>query len=149
MDDVEVAFTAAIMQTAELVIPSRKRRRSGRGWSGDAQTEAELQAATDAMHAAWQRLKMDTRGAHRRAVRKACNWLKKVQSAAVVRFFERHVVKLEKQLRVRDQHGFFQNTKLVQLEEMKKAEPQCVRGEEGCATKGVSARGGCDSSVYC
>ena len=94
MDDVEAAFTAAIMQTAELVIPPHERRRPGRGWSGDARTEAELQAATDAMHAAWQRLKMDTRDAQlRRAVRKACNWLKKVQSAAVVCFFERHVVK--------------------------------------------------------
>ncbi|CAN0201616.1 unnamed protein product, partial [Ascophyllum nodosum] len=60
-----------------------------------------------------------------------CNWLKKVRSAAVVRFFERHVVELEKQLRVGDQHGFFQNIKSVQLEEMKKAESQCVRDEEG------------------
>ena len=48
------------------------------------------------MHVAWQRLKMDMRDAQlRRAVRKACNWLKKVRSAAVVRFFERDVVKLE------------------------------------------------------
>ena len=33
-----------------------------------------------------------------------------------VRFFVRHVVELEKQLRMGDQHGFFQNIKLVQLE---------------------------------
>ena len=53
---------------------------------------------------------MDTRDAQlRRAVKKACNGLKRVRSAAVVRFFERHVVELEKQLRVGDQHGFFQN----------------------------------------
>ena len=26
----------------------------------------------------------------------ACNWLKRVQSAAILRFLERHVVKLEK-----------------------------------------------------
>ena len=70
---------------------------AGRGWSRDARTEAELQAATDAMHTAWQRLRVDTRDAQlRRAVRKACNWLKRVRSAAVVRFFERHVVELEK-----------------------------------------------------
>ena len=74
VDDVEVAFTAAIMRTAELVIPPQERRRPGRGWSGDARTEAEMQAATDAMYAAWQRLKMDTRDAQlRRAVGKACN----------------------------------------------------------------------------
>ena len=122
MDDVEAAFAAAIMWTAKLVIPPQERRRPGRGWSGDARTEAELQTATDAMHTAWQRLKMDTRDAQlRRAVRKACNWLKRVRSAAVVRFFERHVVALEKELRMGDQQGFFQNIKSVQLEETKKS----------------------------
>ena len=132
VDDVEAAFAAAIMRTAELIIPPQERRRPGRGWSGDARTEAELQAATDAMHTAWQRLRMDTRDAQlRRAVRKACNWLKRVRSAAVVRFFERHVVELEKQLRMGDQHGFFQNIKSVQLEETKKVESQCVRDERG------------------
>ena len=132
VDDVEAAFAAAIMRTAELVIPHQEGRRPERGWSGDARTEVELQAASDAMHTAWQRLKMDTRDAQlRRAVRKACNSLKRVRSAAVVRSFERHVVGLEKQLRMGDQHGFFQNIKLVQLEETKKVESQCVRDEEG------------------
>ena len=91
------------------------------------------------MHAAWQRLKMDTRDAQlRRAVRKVCNWLKRVRSAAVVRFFERHVVELEKQLRMREQHGFFQNIQSVQLEETKKVESQCVRdkGERLLRDKG-------------
>ena len=75
---------------------------------------------------------MDTRDAQlRRAVRKACNWLKRVRSAAVVRFFERHVIELEKQLRMRDQHGFFQTIKTMQLEETKKVGLQCVRDEEG------------------
>ena len=74
------------------------------------------------MHAAWQRLNMDTRDAQlQRVVRKVCNWLK----------FERHVVELEKQLRVGDQHGFFQNIKSLQLEETKKVESKCVPGEEG------------------
>ena len=145
VDDVEAVFAAAIMRTAELVIPPQERRRPGRGWSGDARTEAELQAATDVMHTAWQRLKMDTRDAQlRRAVRKACNWLKRVQSAAVVRFFERHVVELEKQLRMGDQHGFFQNIKSVQLEETRKwnHSASVTRKGDCCATKGVSARGG-------
>ena len=131
VDDVEAVFAAAIMRTAELVIPPKERRRPGRGWNGDARTEAELQAAIDAMHTAWQCLKMDTRDAQlRRAVRKACNWLKRVRSAAVTRFFERHVVELEKQLRMGDQHGFFRNIKSVQLEETKKVESQCVLDEE-------------------
>ena len=131
MDDVQAVFAAAIMRTAELVIPPQERRRPRRCWSGDAQTEAELQTAIDAMHAAWQRLEMDTRDAQlRRAVRKACNWLKRVQSAAVVRFFERHAVELEKQLRMGDHLEVFQNIKSVQLEETKKVESQCVRDEE-------------------
>ena len=75
---------------------------------------------------------MDTRDAQlRRAVRKACNWRKRVRSAAVVRLFECHAVKLEKQLCIGDRHGLFQNIKLMQLEETKKVESQCVRGEEG------------------
>ena len=132
MDDVEAAFTAAIMRTAELVTPPQERRRTRRGWSGDARTKTELKAATDAMHAAWQRLKMDTGDAQlRRAVRKAFDWLKRVRSAAVVRFFECHIVGLEKQLRMGDQHGFFQNIKSVQLKKTEKVESQCVRDEEG------------------
>ena len=132
VDVVEAAFAAAIMRTAEMVIPPQERRRLGRGWSGDAQTKAELQTATDAMHTAWQRLKTDTRDAQLwKAARKAYNWLKRERSAAVVRFFERHVVELEKQLRMGDQHGFFQNIKSVLLEETKKVESQCVRDEGG------------------
>ena len=42
VDEVEAAFTAAIIRTAELVIPPQERRRPGRGWSGDTRTEAEL-----------------------------------------------------------------------------------------------------------
>ena len=70
----------------------------------------------------------DTRDAQLwRAVRKVYNWLKRLRSAAVVRFFERHVVELEKLLRMVDQHGFFQNIKPVQLEETRKVGSQCAR----------------------
>ena len=96
------------------------------------------------MNSAWQHLKTNTRDAQlRRAVRKVCNWLKRVRSAAVVRFFEHHVVELEKQLRMGDQHGFFQNIKSVQLEETKKVESRCVRDaggrllrDKGCIREG-------------
>ena len=132
MNDVEAVFAAVIMRTTELVIPPQERRRPGRGWSGDAQTEAELQTATDAMHAARQRLKTDTKDAHlRRAVKKSCKWLKRVRSAAEVRSFELHVVELEKQLRMGDQQGFFQNIKSLQLKETKNFESQCIRDEGG------------------
>ena len=131
MDDVEAEIAAALMRTTGFVIPPQEQRKPGRGWSGDARTETELQAATDVMHAAWQCLKMDTRDAQlRRAVRKACNWLKRVRSAPVVRFFERHVIELERQLHMGDKHKFFQNIKLVQLEETKKVKLQYVHDEE-------------------
>ena len=132
VDDTEAAFAAATTRTAELVIPPKERRRPGRGWNGDAPMEAELQAATNAMHAAWQRLKMSTRDVQlQRAVNKAYNWLKRVRSAAVVRFIERHVVELEKQLHMGGQHELVQNIKSLQSEETKKFESQCVRDEEG------------------
>ena len=54
-----------------------------------------------------------------------------MRSAAVVQFFERQVVELEKRLRMGDQHGFSQNIKSVQLEETKKVESEYVRDEEG------------------
>ena len=132
MDDVEAAFTVTSLRTAELTIPPQERRRLGRGWSGGAQTGAELQAPTDVIHAARQRVKIDTRDAQlRKVVRHACNWLKRVRSAAVLCFFERHVVELEKHLRMGDQHRFFQNIKPMQLEETKKVESQYVRDLEG------------------
>ena len=40
-----------------------------------------------------------------------CNWLKSVQSAAVVRFSKHHVVESEKKLRMGYEHGSFQNNK--------------------------------------
>ena len=60
-------------RTTSATTTKEKRRRSRKGDSnqmkyrnevyGDAQTKAELQAAADAVHAAWQYLKMDTRNA--------------------------------------------------------------------------------------
>ena len=145
VDDVEAAFAAVIMRTAELVIPPQERRIPGRGWSGDARTEAELQAATDAMHTAWQRLRVDTRDAQlRRAVRKACNWLKRVRSAAVVRFFERHVVELEKQLRMGISTDSFKTSNRCNWRRQRRwnHSASVTRKEDCCATKGVFARGG-------
>ena len=52
VDNMEAAFASVIVRTAESETPPQERRRPGRGWSGDAQTETELQTATDAMHAA-------------------------------------------------------------------------------------------------
>ena len=56
----EAALAAAMMRTADLAMPHQERRRPERGRNRDAQMEAELQGATETMHAAWQRLKMDT-----------------------------------------------------------------------------------------
>ena len=88
---------------------------------------------------------MDTKDAQlRKALRKACNGLKRVQNAAAVRFFERHVVELEKRLRMGDQHGFFQNIKSVQLRRQRRWNHSASLTRKGdcCAKKGVSAKGG-------
>ena len=153
VDDVETAFTAAIMRTTELVIPPQERRKPGRGWSGDARTETELQAATGAMHAAWQRLKMDTRNAKLwRAVRKACYWLKRVRSAA-----QSFVPSSATSLSWRSSCAWETNT------DSSKTSNQCswrrrrrpnhsvsvTRKKDYCKTKGVSARDGCDSPARC
>ena len=75
---------------------------------------------------------MDCRDAQlKRAVGHACNWLKRVRSAAIVRFFECHVVELEKQLCMGEQRGFFRNIKSVKLEETKNIKLQYVRQKEG------------------
>ena len=63
-------------------------------------------------------------------------WLEKGRNAAVVRFFDLHVVKLEKQLRMGNQHEFFQNVKSVQLVKAKKVESQYARDEEGRLLRG-------------
>ena len=46
VDDVEAAFAAAIMRTAELVIPPQERRRPGQGWSVEYEASAEQHADT-------------------------------------------------------------------------------------------------------
>ena len=145
VDDVEAAFAAVIMRTAEMVIPPQERRIPGRGWSGDARTEAELQAATDAMHTAWQRLRMDTRDAQlRRAVRKACNWLKRcevqqsfVSSSATSLSWRNNCAwgistdssKTSNRCNWRRQRRWNHSASVT-------------RKEDCCATKGASARGG-------
>ena len=57
---VETAFTTAMLQTAERVAPPRAPRLPGRGWRGDAETEADISMATAARRAAWERQRADT-----------------------------------------------------------------------------------------
>ena len=87
MDAAERDFTDAVVRTAELVIPRKRRKRVGRGWSGDAQTQSELEKAETEMRTAWSNLKADTKDAElRRAVRRACKTVKKIRTVAVTRF---------------------------------------------------------------
>ena len=153
VDDVEAAFAAAIMGTAELATPPQERRRPGRGWSGDAQTRAELQTATsDAMNAAWQRLKTDTRDAQlRTAVRKSCNWLKRVRSAAVVRFSSATSLSWRSSCVWETSMDSSKTSNRCSWRRRRRSNHTASVTREGncCATKGVSARDGCDSSVRC
>ena len=60
VDDVETAFTTAILQTTERVAPPRATRLPGREWRGDAQAKAEISMATAARRAAWKLQRADT-----------------------------------------------------------------------------------------
>jgi len=137
VDEAERDFTDAVVWTAELVIPRKRRKRVARGWSVDAQTQSELEKAETEMHTAWDNLKSDTRDAKRRKlVCRACKKAKKTRTAAVTRFFERYFQELEEQLRRRDQKGFFQHLKSIDVEETRKVESQWIRNEYGRILRG-------------
>ena len=60
-------------EEAKLVVPRKKQKRAGKGWSGDTQTEAELEMAETEMHTSWNNLKVDPKDTKiRKAVRRAC-----------------------------------------------------------------------------
>ena len=48
VDEVETAFTTDILQTLERVAPPLAHRLPRRGWTGDAQAEAEMNIAMTA-----------------------------------------------------------------------------------------------------
>ena len=56
---------------------------------------------------------------------------KKIMTVAVTRFFERYVLEMEEQSRRRNQRGFFQHLKFMEVEETRKVESQCIRDEDG------------------
>ena len=60
VDDVETAFSTAILKTAERVAPPQAPRLPGRGWTGDAQVETEVSMVTAARQAARKRQRADT-----------------------------------------------------------------------------------------
>ena len=71
VDDVEISFRTAILQTAERVVPPRAGRLQRRGWTGDAEAETYTNMAMTAKRAAWKRQKAKTQGSQlKRAVRR-------------------------------------------------------------------------------
>ena len=54
----------------------------------------------------------------------------KLRTVAVTRFFERYVQEMVEQLRRRNQRGFFQHLKSMEVEETRKVESQCIRDED-------------------
>ena len=52
VDEAKNEFADAIVRIVELVIPRKRQKRAGRGWSGDAQTKTELEMAQTEMHTA-------------------------------------------------------------------------------------------------
>ena len=132
VDDVETAFTTAILQIAERVAPPGATRLPGRGWRGDTQAEAEISMAMAARRAAWKRQRADPQDKQlMRAVRRENTRVHRVCTDAKNRFLERHAQGMEKDLRQRDQMGLFQRCKFLNIEDTRKVNSQYIRDEEG------------------
>ena len=132
VDDVETAFTTAILQTAERVAPPRAPRLPARGLRGDAQAETEVSMATAARRAAWKRQRADAQDSQLiRAVRGENTRIHRVCNDAYERFLERHVQGMEEDLRQHDQRGLFQRCKSLDIEGTRKISSQYIRDEEG------------------
>ena len=79
VDEVEAAFTAAVVQTAELIVPPQERRMPGLGWKGDAQAVVEFSLVRAARSAAWSRQRANPQGSlAQRDVSRACREVKRV-----------------------------------------------------------------------
>ena len=72
VDARETAFATTTLQAAAALVPQQKRTTLGRGWSGDAQTEADLSRALAVRRTEWLRLENDKRNSQlRKEVRRA------------------------------------------------------------------------------
>ena len=130
VDDVETAFTTAILQTAERVAPPRAPRLPGWGWKGDTQAEAEISMVTAPRRAAWKWQRADTQGSQlMRAVRRENTRFHRVCNDAYERLLERHVHGMEQNLRQRDQRGLFRRFKSLNIEDTRKVNSQYIRDE--------------------
>ena len=128
----ETAFATATLQAADALVPQQKRTILGRGWSGDALTEAELRRALDERRMAWLRLESDKRNSQlRREVRRASKEVRRVRTVAKDRFLERYVEELEEEVRKHNQWGFFQRLKSLRIEDTRKVSSEYIRDEEG------------------
>ena len=84
---------------------------------------------------AWQRLGGDHSAPHdrglRRALKATTNQLKRTRAAAVQRFFECYVSRLEGRIREGDQFGFYKHLKGMDVEEKRTFNSQYIKDEEG------------------
>ena len=88
--------------------------------------------ATAAKRAASKRQRADTQDRQlMRAVRRDNTRARRVCTDAYNRFLERHVQGMEKDLRQRDQKGFYQRCKFLNIEDTRKVNSQYIRDEEG------------------
>ena len=103
----------------------------GCGWSGDAQTEAELSRASAVRRTAWLRLESNKRNSQlRREVCRASKEVRRVRTAAKDRFLELYIEELEKEARKHNQWGFFQRLNSLRIEDTRKVHSQYFRDEE-------------------
>ena len=87
--------------------------------------------ATAARRAAWKQQRADTQDRQlMRAVRRENTRVRRVCIDAYNIFLERHVQGMEKDLRQRDQRGFYQRCKFLNKEDTRKVNSQYIRDEE-------------------
>ena len=132
VDDVETAFTIAIIRTAEWIAPPRVPRLLGWGWRRGAQVEAEISMAMIAEWAASKWQKDETQDSQlMRAIRQENTRVRRVCNDAYEIFLERHVQDMEEDLRQRDQRGLFQRFNSLNIENTRKVSAQYIHDEEG------------------
>ena len=132
LDDVDTAFMAVILKTAERVAPPRTRSLQGRGWTGDAQAEAEINMTMAGRRVVGKRQKADKQDSQlKRAIRRENTHVHTVCDDAYVRFIERNIQGMEEDLRQHDQRGLFQRLMSLNIEDTRNVSSQYLRDKEG------------------
>ena len=132
VDGVDTAFTTAILQKTERVVPPQAPRLPGRGWRGDAPVVAEINMATAARRAAWKWQRADTQDSQlMRAVRRENTRFHRVCNDGYGKAPSKTRPGYGGGLRQRNQRELFQRFTSLNIEDTRKVNSSNIRDEEG------------------